>query len=214
MAFDRFLKLHESCWTHRGGSGALYDQTSREFHRAVVNRSAKASLVRFDELWVEGECRASIYGLDNGHTYYFFLSGYDLDWSGHSVGLVLLGLSLENASSRGIKVYDFLRGAESYKFDWANDSQMTMGARVTSDRMAARLAISRNYVREAIRTLRPQNVSLWFRAIRRRLRISAGVRQTPDSAMTGVADLPVKNIEPLLASHLSPPMREEQSELS
>jgi len=208
MAFDRFLNLHESCWAHRGGSGAFYDQTSREFQRAVVTQISKASLVRFDELWVEGECRASIYGLDNGHTYYFFLSGYDLDWSANSVGLVLLGLSLEDASARGIKVYDFLRGAEPYKFDWANDSQMTLGARVTADSMAARWAISRRYVREAIRTLRTQNVSLWFRKIRRRLGISAGFRQTPDSAVTGVPDLPVKNTEPLLASHPSSPIRE------
>lgn len=214
MAFDRFLKLHESCWAHRGGSGAFYDQTSRAFQRAVVTRIAKASLVRFDELWVEGECRASIYGLDNGHTYYFFLSGYDLNWGAHSVGLVLLGLSIENASTRGVNVYDFLRGAEPYKFDWANDSQMTVGARVTADRMAARWGISRNYVREAIRTLRPRNVSLWFRTVRRRLRISAGFRQIPDSAATGAANLPVKTIEPLLASHPSSPMREEQSELA
>jgi CelD/BcsL family acetyltransferase involved in cellulose biosynthesis len=214
IAFDRFLKLHESCWANRGGSGAFYDQSSREFQRAVVTPLAKANLVRFDELWVEGECRASIYGFDNRHTYYMFLSGYDLDWRAHSVGLVLLGLSLENASIRGTKVYDFLRGDEPYKFDWANDSQLTMGARVTADRMAARWAISRNYVREAIRTLRPQNVSLWFRIIRRYLRLSGGLQQTPDSAVTGVADLPMKNIEPLISPPLSPPMRKEQSELS
>ncbi|HEU0175661.1 MAG TPA: GNAT family N-acetyltransferase [Blastocatellia bacterium] len=213
MAFDRFLKLHESCWAHRGGSGALHDQISREFQREVVTQIAKTSMVRFDELWVEGECRASIYGLDNGHTYYLFLSGYDLDWSDHSVGLVLLGLSLENASTRGVKVYDFLRGNEPYKFDWANDSQMTTGVRVTADRMVARWAISRNYVKEAMRTIRTQNVSQWFRAIRRRLCASTGFRQSPDSAATGVADLPMKNIAPLPASHPSSPAREEQSEL-
>jgi CelD/BcsL family acetyltransferase involved in cellulose biosynthesis len=214
MAFDRFLKLHESCWAHRGGSGAFYDQTSREFQREVVSRIAKAGLVRFDELWVEGECRASIYGLDNGHTYYLFLSGYDLEWSGHSVGLVLLGLSIESAGARGIKVYDFLRGDEPYKFDWANDSQITMGARVTADRMTARWAISRNYVKEAMRTLRPHNVSLWFRKIRRRIHITTGFRKTPDSAMAGVADVSVKNMEPHLASPPSSSMCEEQSELS
>jgi CelD/BcsL family acetyltransferase involved in cellulose biosynthesis len=190
-AFDRFIRLHESCWVHRGGSGAFYDQTSREFQRAVVNQVARVNLIRFDELWVEGKCRASIYGLDNGHTYYFFLSGYDLDWSSHSVGLVLLGLSLENASARGIKIYDFLRGAELYKFDWANDSQMTMGVRVTADRMVARWMISRNYAKEAMRVLRSQNVSQWYRTIRRHLRFSSGSRPIPDSADVGSANLPV-----------------------
>ncbi len=189
-AFDRFIKLHKSCWAHRGGSGAFYDQTSHEFQGAVVNHIAQANLIRFDELWVEGKCCASIYGLDNGHSYYYFLSGYDLDWSSQSVGLVLLGLSLENASTRGVEIYDFLRGAELYKFDWANDSQMTVGVRVTGDRMAARWAISRNYVKEAMRTLRSQNVSQWYRTIRRRLRFSPGDRPLPDSADTGSADLP------------------------
>jgi CelD/BcsL family acetyltransferase involved in cellulose biosynthesis len=157
----------------------------------VVNQVARVNLIRFDELWVEGKCRASIYGLDNGHTYYFFLSGYDLDWSSHSVGLVLLGLSLENASARGIKIYDFLRGAELYKFDWANDSQMTMGVRVTADRMVARWMISRNYAKEAMRVLRSQNVSQWYRTIRRHLRFSSGSRPIPDSADVGSANLPV-----------------------
>ncbi|MGB5015460.1 MAG: GNAT family N-acetyltransferase, partial [Pyrinomonadaceae bacterium] len=90
------------------------------FQRRVVAELSAAGMIRFDELWLGGECRGSIYGLDDGTTFYYYNSGYDLEFSNLSVGLVLLGLSVQNAVERGVTLYDFLRGDETYKSDWAN----------------------------------------------------------------------------------------------
>jgi CelD/BcsL family acetyltransferase involved in cellulose biosynthesis len=122
-AFERFLDLHQRRWESAGGSELSGHPRLVEFQRAVVRRMSEAGLVRFEELWLEGECRSSIYGLDNGLNFYYYSSGYDLNYANRSVGRVLLGLSVKNAVERGILLYDFLRGDESYKFDWANRSQ-------------------------------------------------------------------------------------------
>lgn len=194
-AFDRFLHLHDACWAHRGGSGATGTETKREFQREVVQQMSLANRVRFDELWVEGKCRASIYGMDNGRTYYFFLSGYDLEWASQSVGLVLLGLSIEDAVSRGIRVYDFLRGAEPYKFDWANHSRMTAAIRIAANNRLARLAIAHNYIGDGLRAGTPRRIKNSIRTMRSLLgrtdhTSSPAGESAPDETVTEASNKP------------------------
>lgn len=119
-AFERFAFLHEKRWEKDGGSEATGLPQLMDFHRSVVENLAEKDLIRFDEIWAEGECRASVYGLDNGKTFYYYNAGYDLDWANMSVGMVLIGLSIRAAILRGNMTYDFLRGEETYKFDWSN----------------------------------------------------------------------------------------------
>jgi CelD/BcsL family acetyltransferase involved in cellulose biosynthesis len=152
VAFERFLVLHEARWDGKGGSSATGHEVRRAFHRDVVNRLAHAGLIRFDELWLEGACRASIYGIDDGHYYYFYNSGYDPDWKSISPGMVLLGLSLEAAVKRGIKVYDFLRGEENYKFDWANSRRETVCVHVSRSHPLVAFFIACERARIAVRT--------------------------------------------------------------
>lgn len=120
-AFERFYRLHEKRWLKDGGSELSGHPRLLSFQRDLVLGMAQSELLRFDEIWVEGECRASVYGLDDGRAFYYYNSGYDLEWSNFSVGLVLIGLSVEAAIERGNTLYDFLRGDETYKFDWANE---------------------------------------------------------------------------------------------
>lgn len=121
-AFERFLRLHEMRWSVAGGSELSGHPRLTQFHRMVVSRLATTGLIRFDELWLDGECRSSIYALDNGETFYYYNSGYDPTFARLSVGLVLLGSSIRTACDRGVATYDFLRGDETYKFDWADRS--------------------------------------------------------------------------------------------
>jgi CelD/BcsL family acetyltransferase involved in cellulose biosynthesis len=119
-AFERFFFLHEKRWLKNGGSELSGHPRLVSFQRDLIRAMAETGLLRFDELWVEGECRASVYGFDDRQTFYYYNSGYDLEWSRFSVGLVLIGLSVKNAVARGNSLYDFLRGDETYKFDWSN----------------------------------------------------------------------------------------------
>lgn len=170
-AFERFAFLHEKRWEKDGGSEATGLPQLMSFHRAAVGRLAASNLVRFDELWVEGSCRASIYGLDNGRTFYYFNAGYDLDWAGRSVGLVLIGLSIQAAITRGVGLYDFLRGAETYKFDWSNSTREL--ASITLNRPNFLVSLHqasedlRVFARLSAKSLLPDQTALRFQNVRR-----------------------------------------------
>ncbi len=136
-ALDRFLQLHSRRWAASGGSEVSGHPRLISFHRAAVAALAEAGLVRFDELWVEGRCCASVYGFDDGRALYYYNSGYDPDLRHLSVGLVLLGLSIKAAAERRNSTYDLLRGSETYKFDWATGYRELVTLRLSKRRLIA-----------------------------------------------------------------------------
>ncbi|HEY0840093.1 MAG TPA: GNAT family N-acetyltransferase [Vulgatibacter sp.] len=176
-AYERFLDLHQRRWAAQGGSDALGRPANRIFHREVVASLAKAGVLHFDELWLEGDCRASIYGMDTPGVFYFFQSGYDPAWASSSVGLVLLGLSIEAAVARGALVYDFLHGMEPYKLEWATGRRRTVRLRVTRAGWGAAMWLAREaaeaMAREAARSILPPAAVDRLRR-RRRAREHAG----------------------------------------
>jgi CelD/BcsL family acetyltransferase involved in cellulose biosynthesis len=177
-AFERFLALHESSWAGRGGSSATGRQSLKDFHRDVVARLARAGRLRFEEIWIEGACRASLYGISGAdRRYYYYLSGYDPAWAKYSLGGAVIGLSIAGAVERGVEFYDLLRGAEPYKFDWANETRATFAVQVARDSLAARLAVLQDRVVEAARAaahilLPARTLALWRRRRQARMRRS------------------------------------------
>ncbi|MGH9751247.1 MAG: GNAT family N-acetyltransferase [Blastocatellia bacterium] len=169
-AFERFLTLHELSWADRGGSGATGLQLLKDFHRDVVVRLASAGRLRFEEIWIDGECRASLYGIGKGERYYYYLSGYDPAWSKYSLGFSVIGLSIAGAVERGVKFYDLLRGAESYKFYWANETRATFAAHVASDSLPARLSVVGDHAVETARAAAQTFLPAWALASWRRWR--------------------------------------------
>jgi CelD/BcsL family acetyltransferase involved in cellulose biosynthesis len=179
-AFERFLRLHEMRWEGSGGSELSGHPRLIEFHRRAVSGLAATALIRFDELWLDGECRASIYGLDNGKTFYYYNSGYDPAFAGFSVGLVLLGMSIRGACERGATTYDFLRGDETYKFDWADRSSelatISLSNRcvpvILRERIESVTAGLRSFAKSALPSGIAEPLQNWRRAARRKYQLS------------------------------------------
>ena len=165
-AFERLLALHVGRWVNRGGSSAVRTAEQKCFTLEVAAELARAGMTRFEEIWLEGECRASLFGFESGDCYYFFLSGFDQAWSKYSLGFTLLWLSIREASWRGLKMYDFLRGDENYKFDWADNPRMTVTAQVASDSRAARWHVAQEYTRDVARAILPDWAKTGLRHMR------------------------------------------------
>ncbi|HEV2668596.1 MAG TPA: GNAT family N-acetyltransferase [Blastocatellia bacterium] len=165
-AYERLLDLHVGRWINRGGSSAVRTAEQKGFTSEAAAELARAGMTRFEEIWLEGECRASLFGFESGDCYYFFLSGFDQAWSKYSLGFTLLWLSIREASRRGLKIYDFLRGDENYKFDWSDNLRLTVSAQVASDSRAARWHLAREQTKEIARTFIPS----WAKTRLRRIR--------------------------------------------
>ena len=63
-------------------------------------------------------CRRRHVRLHYGGRFYFYQHGYDERYAAHSVGLVLMALTIRAAIDEGAHEFDMLWGTESYKSLW------------------------------------------------------------------------------------------------
>jgi CelD/BcsL family acetyltransferase involved in cellulose biosynthesis len=122
-ALDALQALHASRWSERGESGVLADPAVQAFHREAAPALLDAGLLRLHVLRLDGAIAAVLYALadppssrDPRHAYY--LGGFDPRHRALSPGSLLVAHAMEQALAEGAAGFDFLRGAEPYKYRW------------------------------------------------------------------------------------------------
>jgi CelD/BcsL family acetyltransferase involved in cellulose biosynthesis len=55
--------------------------------------------------------------------FYFYQSGFDPAFARNSVGLLMMGVSIQDALEEGALEYDLLHGDEEYKAHWSRQSR-------------------------------------------------------------------------------------------
>ncbi len=73
-------------------------------------------MLRLTVLELRDEPAASVLCFDDGSTVYLYNNGYDPRFGHLSVGLLSKLYTIRESIERGRKKYDFLKGAEPYKF--------------------------------------------------------------------------------------------------
>ncbi len=174
-AMEDFLRLHRLRWEGRGGSYGIPPGITEDFHRDLAPLLAARGWLRLYRLRVGGQSIAAVYGLEMGRTFLFYQSGFDPAWSARSPGTVLVGETVKDAYARGLADYDFLRGTEPYKLDWAQDRRDTCAVRMRPPglRAAAVAAFEEAWraARVAARALAPRPVWAALGRARRRLEV-------------------------------------------
>ena len=116
---------------------------------------------------------ASVYGVVHRGKFLYYQSGYDPAWGNKSVGLVLLARTVQDAYAEGLQEFDFLRGNESYKAQWARAERWTIqmrlwrGSRGKAVRAAQQVAL---FARESAKAALPRAALEVARRARRLLR--------------------------------------------
>ncbi|HUJ28328.1 MAG TPA: GNAT family N-acetyltransferase [Myxococcales bacterium] len=118
---EEFMGLHQAGWSGQGKKGVYADRKTAAFQRAVAQ-----IFFRRGELWlaflrVNGARIAAMLGFIHRGEMAHYLNG--LGDAGEaarfSPGTTLTVLAMEELNSRGVRVYDFLRGTEEYKYEFA-----------------------------------------------------------------------------------------------
>jgi len=172
-AVEEFLELHRARWAVEGGSDGLTGASHEAFHRDAVQRLAEAGRLRMYTLAVARRPVASVYGVVHGGKFNYYQSGADPNWASKSVGLVLLARTVQDAFAEGLSEFDFLRGNESYKSEWARAERWTIQLRLWrgARARAARAALGASVlVRESIKAAVPRGALETARKVRRLLR--------------------------------------------
>jgi len=127
-SLDTFLgalfELHAARWRRRGLPGVLADETTQQFHRDAARRMLDAGALRMYAMRIGDRIRAVFYGFAHHDTVYYYLSGYDPDLEKISIGNTIVAHAIEEAQRAGATTFDFLRGAEEYKYSWGASDRM------------------------------------------------------------------------------------------
>jgi CelD/BcsL family acetyltransferase involved in cellulose biosynthesis len=116
---EALFDLHQRRWTPRGGSDGLGNERLLAFHRELSRIALEQGWLRLAVLRLDGDAAAAVYGFLYKGKYYFYQSGFDPRFAKGSVGLVSVGLCIQQALKDGALEFDFLHGSEAYKFQWA-----------------------------------------------------------------------------------------------
>ena len=114
--FSSLVHLHRARW-HEGTSFLRHER----FHRAFAARALDEGMLRLWLLEIGETPVAAWLGFRVGRVESFYQAGRDPAWDHASVGLVLLAHSIRAALEDGLGEYRFLRGAEPYKYRFADE---------------------------------------------------------------------------------------------
>lgn len=115
---DALFELHAARWKVRGLPGMLAAEVDQAFHREVARCMLGANALRMYRISVNARAIAVFYGFAHHDIVYYYLSGYDPSLDKASPGTIIVAHAIEQAVKDGAKTFDFLRGAEDYKYSW------------------------------------------------------------------------------------------------
>lgn len=110
--------LNRKRWMSRGGAGAFAEKKFRSFNLDVAKKLSEKKWLGLYMLKLSGNIVAAEYGFKYNNKYYSYLNGFDPRYHKFSVGNMLRGYLIQNFIQDGLVEFDFLRGAENYKYRW------------------------------------------------------------------------------------------------
>jgi CelD/BcsL family acetyltransferase involved in cellulose biosynthesis len=115
---DDFVQLHQERMVDKVGSSVYCQDRNESFHREVCREMFRRGWLFMSFLTLNGErVLGNCYYFLNGRVYCHMGGARDIGeaWN-HSPGIVFESYCIQEALSRGARVYDFLRGTEPYKY--------------------------------------------------------------------------------------------------
>jgi len=112
-SMDLFLRLFRQS---REDKAIFLTNQIESFFRSLIEATARSGLLRFGILELNAIPVAVVMYFDYNNSVFLYNNGYDPRHSSLSVGLVSKVLCLKDSIERGRNKFDFLKGAEEYKY--------------------------------------------------------------------------------------------------
>jgi CelD/BcsL family acetyltransferase involved in cellulose biosynthesis len=127
---DALFRLHGERFRAAEHQGAFGGPEIRAYHREVARGLLARDLLRMYGMRLDGRLVGVWYGLAANGRVYAFQSGFDDALARSSPGTLIVGHAIEEAIREGDREFDFLRGAEAYKYDWGAADRPTRWLRL------------------------------------------------------------------------------------
>ena len=126
-ALGAFLALHRRS---KVGKARFMDERMERFFRDATSALVGRGWARLWFLESDGVPVATFLCIEHGDTVGLYNSGFDPVHARLAPGIVLLAHVIKDAIDRGVPVFDFLRGEESYKRDFGPSPEHLLNIRI------------------------------------------------------------------------------------
>jgi len=138
----QLFALHRLRWGQLGQTGVFLLPKVREFHIEFAKRVLERGWLRLHQLTLDNSVAAAYYAFKCGDYAGFYTCSFNPRFARYSVGKVLLAKVIDDAQAEGAKVFDFMRGDETYKSEFGTVTQNNFHLFVwQADRPVSRSAV-------------------------------------------------------------------------
>lgn len=138
-----FLDAHRRKWPHAF--------KPEGFHERLVREALPEGILHFSEIQLDGKPISWHFGFRYNRHFYYYMPTFLEEFGAYSPGKLHLAALLEDAYRQGTEIFDFLRGSESYKKEWANAEEPLYGYLFFASGVAGRVRV---FVNDTLITLR------------------------------------------------------------
>jgi CelD/BcsL family acetyltransferase involved in cellulose biosynthesis len=150
-ALDALSQFHAQRFQDHGGSTAFGDHSLQHFHDEFTRAALDAGWLRLFVLSLNGKTAAVMYGFLLDGRFYFYQHGFSDQYAEHSIGLVLMALTIRAAIEEGAVEFDMLYGHEPYKYLWTRTERSLMRVRLFPPNLAGQLLHHQTEARSLLR---------------------------------------------------------------
>jgi CelD/BcsL family acetyltransferase involved in cellulose biosynthesis len=112
---ETVFRLHERRWSI-AEEVSSFDRSRAALHRRLIARAGPGHGPAMLLAERDGQPVGVNYGFLWGEVFAAFQSGWEPEWASSHLGTVLDGETIRAVRAAGVRTYDFLRGAEGYKY--------------------------------------------------------------------------------------------------
>lgn len=120
---QQLLALHRLRWGQVGQTGVFIFPKVKRFHIELAKRLLMRGWLRLHWLSLDDFVAAAYYAFKCGDYSGFYTCGFNPKFAKYSVGKVLLAKVVDEAQREGAKIFDFMRGNETYKAQFGTVTQ-------------------------------------------------------------------------------------------
>lgn len=114
-AMSIFLDLHRKS---DAAKAEFMDERMADYFRDLAASLAETGWLELAILNIGDQHAAAYFSFNYGNRLYLYNSGYDPRLAAYSAGIALLAYRIHKAILQDLRVFDFLRGDEPYKYDF------------------------------------------------------------------------------------------------
>jgi len=153
VAMETFFNLHEKRWKSKGEPGVFAIKENRDFQIRLAETFNEKGWLALYFLTVDDEPISVAYTFDYNLKKYGCLTGFDPEFKQFGVGNLLKMHIINECFRKGFREYDFGRGSESYKTEWATGVRKNLALGMTKGGFRVPLLLSINNIKKHLLNL-------------------------------------------------------------